>query len=185
MLPRLGAGLWVLASLIFANLSACAGQTQASTNISPAWQAVFKQIEHNWPTVSQMSTAELAQQLALPENIRPVLIDVRSPDEYAVSHLPDAINAGSPAEISALVKIVPTNRPVVLYCSVGIRSSKAAHQLLESGRTNVFNLKGSIFQWANEGRTVVRHGQPVTEVHPYNEHWGRLLNPSHHPKASP
>ncbi len=129
-----------------------------------------------------MSTAELARQLSLPPNVRPRLIDVRSPDEFAVSHLPGAFNAESPAKISALVKKLPAGRAVVLYCSVGIRSSRAANRLLEAGRTNVFNLQGSIFQWANEGRTVVSHGKPVSEVHPYNEHWGRLLDPSHHPK---
>ncbi len=38
------------------------------------------------------------------------------------------------------------------------------------------NLKGSIFQWANEGRPVVRDGEPVREVHPYDAVWGRLLD---------
>jgi rhodanese-related sulfurtransferase len=112
-------------------------------------------------------------------------MDVRSPAEFAFSHLPGALNAESKAEIAALVKIIPTNRVVVLYCSVGVRSSKAANALLAAGRTHVFNLQGSIFQWANEGRSVVRDGRPVSEVHPYNEHWGRLLAPSHHPKSPP
>ena len=113
------------------------------------------------------------------------MIDVRSSGEFNVSHLLGAINAESPAEISALVKKFPAKRAVVLYCSVGIRSSKAADRLLEAGCTNVFNLQGSIFQWANEGRTVVSDGKPVTEVHPYNQRWGRLLDPSHHPKSPP
>lgn len=176
---------WLVVGMLFVNALTGFGQDQAFTNTSPGWQAVFSQIARDWPKVPQMSTTELARQLALPEKSRPVLIDVRSPAEFAVSHLSGAINAESAAEISALVKMIPPKRPVILYCSVGLRSSQAAGKLLAAGRTIVFNLKGSIFQWANEGRTVVRNGQAVTEVHPYNEHWGRLLDPSHHPKSPP
>ena len=42
--------------------------------------------------------------------------------------------------------------------------------------TNVRNLDGSIFQWANEGRPLVRGNQRVQDVHPYDENWGRLLD---------
>jgi hypothetical protein len=41
----------------------------------------------------------------------------------------------------------------------------------------VQNLEGSIFQWANEHRPLVRDGQRETRVHPYNAVWGRLLAP--------
>jgi hypothetical protein len=37
-------------------------------------------------------------------------------------------------------------------------------------------LDGSIFQWANEHRHLVRNGDPVTRVHPYTQFWGRLLS---------
>jgi len=177
--------LWIVAGFVSTRLLTVAGQEQTVANTSPAWPAVFRQIKHDWPKVPQMTTTELARQLALPQNARPVLIDVRSSDEFAVSHLLGAINAEPSTEISALLKKFPAERVVVLYCSVGIRSSKAADRLLAAGCTNVFNLQGSIFQWANEGRMVVSHGKPVTEVHPYNERWGRLLDPSHHPKSQP
>src|ERR1035438_8813461 len=107
------------------------------------------------------------------------------PMNLPLAHLSGAINAESTTEISALVKKWPVQRAVVFYCSVGIRSSKAAEGLLAAGCTNAFNLQGSIFKWANEGRMVVSHGKTVTEVHLYNERWGRLLDPSHHPKSSP
>ena len=34
-----------------------------------------------------------------------------------------------------------------------------------------------IFEWANEGRPVVRDGREVEAVHPYDAVWGRLLAP--------
>jgi hypothetical protein len=44
----------------------------------------------------------------------------------------------------------------------------------------VFNLQGSIFKWANEGRPLIANDRAVHVVHPYNERWGVLLNPQLH-----
>jgi 3-mercaptopyruvate sulfurtransferase SseA len=63
----------------------------------------------------------------------------------------------------------------VVYCSVGYRSARVAHWLGGQGYTNVRNLTGSIFQWANEGRPVFRDDRPTNEVHPYDQRWGLLL----------
>jgi rhodanese-related sulfurtransferase len=156
-----------------------------AAQISSDWSNVFNRIEHQWPRVPQLRADDLARQLKLSESERPVLIDVRSRNEFAVSHLPGAVQAQSAREIKTAVRDVPATRPIVLYCSVGLRSSEAAQALLDSGRTNVFNLRGSIFLWANEGRVTVSNGTPVTVVHPYNERWGRLLDIFHHPGQRP
>ena len=66
--------------------------------------------------------------------------------------------------------------PIVTYCSVGYRSSAVAERLEEQGYTRVWNLEGSIFEWANQGLPVVRDGEEVSQVHPYNRRWGRLLD---------
>ena len=55
--------------------------------------------------------------------------------------------------------------------------SDAAARLREAGFAHVENLRGSIFEWANEGRPVVRDGREVEAVHPYDAVWGRLLAP--------
>jgi rhodanese-related sulfurtransferase len=145
-----------------------------------SWLKVFAGIEHDWPRVPQIDTAELERRLKVEQEHRPFLIDVRSREEYEVSHLPDAVWGDSPSQIRALAHAVPTSRPLVLYCSVGIRSSKAAQELIDEGYANVFNLKGSIFKWANEGRPLVRDGKLVRQVHPYNRRWGRLLEQTYH-----
>jgi hypothetical protein len=69
----------------------------------------------------------------------------------------------------------PLDLPIVTYCSVGYRSGAFAERLRSAGFTNVVNLEGSIFRWANEGRPLFRSARPVTEVHPYNRTWGLLL----------
>jgi rhodanese-related sulfurtransferase len=121
------------------------------------------------------------------EGVSPFLIDVRTREEYKVSHLPGAVWAETPSEIKAALQTISDQQPVVLYCSVGIRSSKAAANLMRSSRAYVFNLQGSIFKWANEGRPLIADDHIVHVVHPYNEHWGVLLKPElrfHSPTSS-
>ena len=67
------------------------------------------------------------------------------------------------------------NDPIVVYCSVGYRSARLAHWLAGQGYTTFRNLTGGIFQWANDDRPVFRDDRPVTEVHPYDQRWGLLL----------
>ena len=49
---------------------------------------------------------------------------------------------------------------------------------MKKGYTEVYNLEGSIFAWANEGRPVYRGKERVQVVHPYDKIWGRLLKKS-------
>lgn len=76
---------------------------------------------------------------------------------------------------------------VVCYCSVGYRSSYLAQQLLceldkpvyqeLKSKVMVYNLEGSIFKWANEGKELEDNkGFKTVVVHPYNVIWGKLLN---------
>lgn len=98
---------------------------------------------------------------------------MRARAEYEVSHLKDA----RPDLESALRALDGRARdaPIVVYCSVGVRSSALAEKLIRAGYRNVSNLGGSIFEWANLGYPLVRGGAPTTRVHPYDANWGRLL----------
>jgi len=153
----------------------------AGTKNSITWDAVFAWIQRDWPDVPQMSTHELAQRLASTDGAAPLLIDVRAREEYEVSHLPGAIWAETPDQIATALRTASDKQAVVLYCSVGVRSSKAAAKLMRSGRANVFNLQGSIFLWANEDRPLIANDRAVHVVHPYSERWGVLLNPQLRP----
>lgn len=148
------------------------------------WDAVFAWIQRDWPEVAQMSTDELAERMAASNEVTPLLIDVRTREEYEVSHLPGAIWAETPDQIASALREASDRRAVVFYCSVGVRSSRAAAKLVRSGRANIFNLQGSIFKWANEGRSLIANDRAVHVVHPFNERWGVLLNPELHPHAA-
>ena len=109
----------------------------------------------------------------------PLLIDVREPGEYAVSRLPGAEHASDNEALLALVENAG-DRPVVVYCSLGVRSSRAARFLAANGHTNVANLDGSLFRWANEGRPLENASGPTDRAHPFNLWWGRYLRSELH-----
>lgn len=126
-----------------------------------------------FPEVPNISTAALADRMVHSE--RPLLlVDVRSPEEFAVSHLPGAVNLGAAEEIRECI-LKEGNPDVVLYCAVGFRSARVARELARAGIRNCANLEGSIFAWANEGRPIYRGQEPVREVYCPGKRWKGLL----------
>jgi rhodanese-related sulfurtransferase len=135
-----------------------------------------QEIRARHPSVRTISTADLAASLESLTGDPPLLLDVRAADEFAVSHLPRAELASKLTDAIARIEAAEPGRTVILYCSVGYRSADVAASLQAHGYTNVFNLEGSIFQWANEGRTLFRGQMPVKVVHPFDNDWGQYLN---------
>ena len=140
------------------------------------WKMVDRMITSDFPKVRQLGTDSLAAWLADTSRPAPLILDVRKSEEYAVSHLQGAVRVEPGATDFSFLDSVDSDRPIVAYCSVGYRSSDLAQKIAEAGYTNVSNLHGSIFRWANEGRPVYRDGEPVKQVHPYDRIWGVLLN---------
>jgi len=125
-----------------------------------------------------MTQSQLRDMLGAADAQNVLLVDTRSAEEYQVSHLPNAVlwsgfKDGEPPP--AVLAHARSGRPVVFYCSIGYRSGMAAERVARQIGTDqgLFNLKGGIFQWANEGRDL--EGGPL--VHGYDEEWSRLLNP--------
>jgi len=140
------------------------------------WPELKQEIRERFPRAPQLSTGELREWLAAPPTERPLLLDGRAPEEYAVSHLMGAVSTPNLETALEAVRAASPGQPVVVYCSVGWRSSALVEQLADHGVERVWNLEGSIFEWANQGRTVVRNGEPVRQVHPFDEDWGRFLD---------
>lgn len=148
---------------------------------------VQAEVRARFPDVAEISTGELAAWLADGARPAPLLFDARTREEFDVSHLPGAEFLPHDAEALPAVDAGTAARcPVVVYCSVGYRSAMLARRLTEAGYSDVRNLEGSIFKWANEGRALARAGAggvdgagevSASAVHPYNAEWGRLLSP--------
>jgi NADPH-dependent 2,4-dienoyl-CoA reductase/sulfur reductase-like enzyme/rhodanese-related sulfurtransferase len=86
-----------------------------------------------------MTPAELLAELAGDDP--PVVIDVRSPGEYAAGHLDQAINIPLD-ELRGRLDDVPAAGKVAVHCGVGYRSYLAQQILMNHGRTNVRNILG-------------------------------------------
>lgn len=70
-----------------------------------------------------------------------ILIDVRSEEEYKLSHLDQAINIPVDVIEEEIVNyVVDKGTPVILYCRSGNRSSNAAQALLKLGYYKVYDL---------------------------------------------
>lgn len=143
------------------------------------WEQTLRLVRETFPDVPQMSTERLAGLLEQGERV--VLLDARSAEEFDTSHLNGALRAEDVRSARDILEGRREESIVVVYCSVGYRSSRLAQQLRSRGIDNVFNLEGSLFKWANEGRPVYTDTRQVRSVHPFDEDWGELLEESHHP----
>ncbi len=158
---------------------------QTSYSQELVWSTVLKDIRKRYPDVHQLSTDSLAAWLADDDRRQPLLIDAREPAEYEMSHLAGALQLDPETTDFRVFTDLDKNTPIVVYCSVGYRSSKIADMLSAEGFSNVSNLEGSIFTWANEGRPIVRKDEPVKAVHPYNKIWGMLLKREYRGDGAP
>ncbi|MCS7058116.1 MAG: rhodanese-like domain-containing protein [Meiothermus sp.] len=81
------------------------------------------------------------------------VLDVRGADEYQAGHIPGALNIHAGRVMRQLSQI-PKDRPVVVHCLGGDRSSTAISALMAAGFTNLINLTGGIRAWQQEGFPV-------------------------------
>ena len=85
------------------------------------------------------------------------LLDVRTPEEFAVSHLSNSTNIDWNGEnFDSQTATLNKNEPIYIYCKSGVRSAKAANRLHELGFTAIYNLEGGITQWQTDGFEVTK-----------------------------
>ena len=147
------------------------------------WALVNAKIRSEFPDVRRITTAELAAWLNDSSRPAPRLLDVRTRAEFDVSHLHGAKHVDPDAAAASVGGA--KDQPIVTYCSVGYRSGAFAKKLGDAGYTNVTNLEGSIFRWANEDRPLLAGGRAADKVHPYNRTWGMLLKRQHRATVPP
>ena len=109
--------------------------------------------------VKELDADELASWLARGERVR--LIDVRTPAEVARGVIPEAENL--PLHLLPLqVDELSADPKVVFYCRSGARSAQACMFMNTRGRDEVYNLRGGIMSWAQEGLNIDQ--QPVGNI---------------------
>lgn len=97
--------------------------------------------------------AELAALLAQPN--APLLLDVRTAEEYAQGHIAGATHVPVQELAARIEELAPyRGRGVITYCESGKRASQASELLRSAGFTGVRLLDGSMKRWREEGREV-------------------------------
>ena len=140
--------------------------------------------------IPEVTVAEAQAELSThPEDW--LVLDVREPDEYAVSHLAGAVRVPPDTDVETFVKDIgdaAKDKHLLFYCSVGQRSSKLAARVQdavrEAGGNGVTNLRGGIFRWHGEHGALVNGGGAVDRIHPYNAVWGLLMPRGNPPKSA-
>ena len=93
----------------------------------------------------QTSAATVHQRLGAPD--APYLIDVRTPNEWQQQHIEGSVNIPL-NQLAARLTEVPRNRPIVLFCAAGYRSSIASSLLQAEGVTRLAEMTGGMSAWA-------------------------------------
>jgi rhodanese-related sulfurtransferase len=99
---------------------------------------------------SQITAAELAKRVRKPPT--PLILDVRSPNEYAAGHVPGAVNIPHAQLEYRLGELgIDKSDEVVVYCLGGQRAAVAEKVLTDSGYTGIRYLEGQMQGWYQAG----------------------------------
>lgn len=85
-----------------------------------------------------------------------VVIDVRTPEEFAAGHLPNAVNVNVEGPtFDTQIASLDKGATYAVYCRSGRRSAVATDAMATAGFTSVYNLDGGLDDLAAAGATVV------------------------------
>ncbi len=85
---------------------------------------------------------------SLIEDKKGIILDIRTPAEYAEGHLPHAINFDFYAvDFEQQLEILDKDQTYFIYCRTGSRSSVALDLMKRTGFKEVYDLKGGIIAW--------------------------------------
>jgi len=79
-----------------------------------------------------------------------IILDVRTPEEFASEHIPGAINVPNETIKTKKIPELPREDQLILvYCRSGNRSKQASEKLAKIGYTNIYEF-GGINDWTGE-----------------------------------
>ena len=119
-----------LVVLMVCILAACAADSDVAPSITPA-------------ELSAISAAGAS----------PIIVDVRSAEEYAAGHIPGAVNIPYDQVADRLSELQGPHG-VALYCMVGPRARKGESALMDAGFDNILHIEGGLAAWQAAGLSV-------------------------------
>jgi rhodanese-related sulfurtransferase len=111
------------------------------------------------PGISSIDVVEAERRLREDAD-RPLLVDVREPNEFEQVRAPGAVLMPM-STFMARSSELPSDRPLMIVCRTGSRSSAVTGFLARNGRADVVNVDGGMEAWERSGFPV-RRGTPAT-----------------------
>jgi rhodanese-related sulfurtransferase len=146
-------------------------KAQKTTKVlDPAFdQKIAQYLEFSVPIISVEDALKLKEEA--------LFLDAREREEFDLSHIPGASFVGYENFNIQQVENLNKEQSVIIYCSIGYRSEKIAEKLSKAGFKKVYNLYGSIFEWANRGHLIVnKEDKPTKKLHTYNKEWSKWVD---------
>ena len=125
-----------LIALLFFNISLAGCKTQES---KPA-------------SITNVTAGQVYKMLSLSKDY--FILDVRSKEEFDSGHIEGAYLLPV-SELENRLAELPQDKPIIVYCRSGSRSTSAANILLEKGFKEIFNMTGGITEWQSKGFPTV------------------------------
>lgn len=84
-----------------------------------------------------------------------IILDVRTPDEYARGHIKGSVNENyfSP-EFRSIISKLDRDKKYLVYCAQGTRGSRTMNLMRDLGFSDVTNIQGGISAWQDVGLPV-------------------------------
>lgn len=103
-------------------------------------------------SITNVTADEVYKMLSLSKDY--FILDVRSKEEFDSGHIEGAYLIPV-SELENRLQELPQDKPVIVYCRSGNRSTSAANILLEKGFKEIFNMTGGITEWQSKGFPTV------------------------------
>lgn len=143
---------FLLFALSAFSLVACGQSASKSAASTPASAPHSPAPESRFEVLDAASYAALLDQKA-----GAMILDVRTPNEYASGHIPGAVNMDFYApDFSQRLESLDKTRECFIYCASGNRSGQAIKVMQQAGFRRVVDLKGGFGAWARAGKPVER-----------------------------
>lgn len=139
--------------------------------LNKLWKRIFlqKALSKDTPAISVTEAFSQKQNY--------LFLDSRAKREFDVSHIKNAKFIGYPELDQNVFSSLKKDEPIIVYCSVGVRSDASTKALMAAGFTNVKNLYGGIFEWFNAGFEIVDNEEKSTaNIHAFSRKFGLWLN---------
>jgi rhodanese-related sulfurtransferase len=109
----------------------------------------------NLPTpLAAVDVAEADRRLR-EDPARPVLLDVREPNEFVAVRIPGSMLLPTSSFTTRLDEL-PADRPLFVICRTGVRSAAVTGFLARTGRPDVANVTGGMDAWERAGLPIRR-----------------------------